>query len=288
MFIVTQARLIVWVRVFLSSNVSIPFTPHPPPPLRLPRAAPDASQYCSCSPLDSKQWGMRARKQISSSVFWPPSGKQERRRHVRNSELNSDLNLENKGRALWGRTMKLWIHNFKSPCWRQAVWTRFNISNAHQLPFRKAIFVVVFAPPPQVDSGLSDSTRLLGRLIFFFFSRKMIRIVTLQAGAQCYLPILNSPFRTQLSADSALHGKDAPELKREVKAVMKRGEQEERAMHMSHHLHPARLSTVSIPRVSGPLLNSALAVLQVTAAGLLSPEMPIKTAHSATTIPPNL
>lgn len=59
--------------------------------------------------------------------------------------------------------------------------------------------------------------------------------------------------------------------------MMKRGDQEERAKHRRQqlHLHPARLSTVSIPKVSGPLLNSALPMLQVTAAGLLSPEMPI-------------
>lgn len=108
--------------------------------------APGESQYCPCGPQDSKKCKARAWKQISVSVFWPPLGKQEQRRHVRNSELNSDLNLENTSRALWGRTMKPWIPNFKSPCWRQAVWTRLNISNAHQLPLQKVIFVVVFAP----------------------------------------------------------------------------------------------------------------------------------------------
>lgn len=141
-----QPHLTVWVSVFLPSNLSTRLLPSPT--LRLPWAAPDASQYCPCIPLDSKQCEMRVWKQISVSVFWPPSGKQEQRGHVRNSELNSDLNLENKGRALWGRTMKLCIPNFKSLCWRQAVWTWLHISNAHRLPFQKQIFCCGFCPPP--------------------------------------------------------------------------------------------------------------------------------------------
>lgn len=153
---------------FCPATYAYLYSPSPAPTPTAP-AAPDASQYCSCSPLDSKQCRTRARKRISASVFWPPSGKRERRRHVRNSELNSDLNLENKGRALWGRTMKLWIHNFKSPCWRQAVWTRLKISNAHRLPFQKVIFVVVFAPLGGFWAEWQDET--LGKLIFFFSGR---------------------------------------------------------------------------------------------------------------------
>lgn len=165
--------------------VSVQQPEHTFSPPALPPLAPDASQYCSCSPLDSKRCRMRARKQISASVFWPPSGKQEQRRHVRNSELNSDLNLENKGRALWGRTMKLWIHNFKSPCWRQALWTRLNISNAHQLPFQKVIFCCGFCSLGGFWAERQYET--LGE-DFFFFSGRWSESVPCRQGPSAIFP----------------------------------------------------------------------------------------------------
>lgn len=102
----------------------------------------------------------------------------------------------------------------------------------------------------------------------------MIRIGTLQAGAQCYLPILSIPFRTQLNADSALHGKDASKLKWEWPRKEENTRRKLCICDSDFTSTPARSSTISIPIVCAPPLNSASPVVWVTAAGLPSPEMP--------------